>query len=110
MNPLVPTNLNFKRSTKLVKDLVGEMNSLCGTVACKEPPTNAPFSMRQVLLVSPSQPENVRSSKRRSGVPANGFCMRVAPTSKVRMKEMSETCFIAFVPRLCNGGGQACRA
>src|SRR6266511_2904761 len=44
------------------------MNSLCGTVAVSEPPTNAPSAMRHVLFVSPSQPLNVLPSRRGTDV------------------------------------------
>src|SRR5260221_12639168 len=70
MNPLVPVSLNLKRSTKLGKDRFVQMNSLCGTVAFNAPPTKAPPSMRQVVLVSPSHPAKVLPSKRETVAPA----------------------------------------
>src|SRR5437870_5818642 len=68
------------------------MNSLCGTFALSEPPTNAPFSMRQVLLVSPSQPWNDLPSKIPIGWPV-GAAKTGNPTSVVKMNEAS-SCFI----------------
>src|SRR4029453_12814549 len=69
MNPSVPVSLNLTRRTKSPNDRVVVRNSLRGTCVDSEPPTMAPSWMRQVDLVSPSQPVNVRPSN--SGT---GFC------------------------------------
>src|ERR1043166_2255529 len=88
MNPFVPTIRNFTRKTKFVNDCAVQINSLWGTRAASEPPTRAPFSIRQVLLVSPSQPRNVFPSNSAIGpLPALELAQpltRVAATTRDR--------------------------
>src|ERR1051325_7080328 len=63
-----PSSLNFTRTTKFVNRRVVERNSLRGTAALIEPPTNEPSTMRQVLFVSPSHPVKVLPSKSGTGL------------------------------------------
>src|ERR1051325_6629669 len=65
MNPFVPASLNFTLRMKFVYCRSVRKNSLRGTVLVNDPPTNAPSSTRQVLLVSPVHPWNVFPSESR---------------------------------------------
>ena len=66
--PFVPSSFHFRFSSKFANCRVVARKSFSACGFTSDPATNAPFSMRQVLMVSPSQPVKVLPSK--SGVSA----------------------------------------